>query len=90
MYLKPSSNVRDQKQLTSVERSKRIYLLLYNFLQLQNVLTNAVANSKPVLRSPVVVDFAVVSRRNNPSFGVTNLKLEGPHREVMEGREDGQ
>ena len=52
------------------------------------VLTDGVADLETVFGGPVVVDFGVVGRRDNPVFVSTNLELEGGGREMTKPGEN--
>lgn len=45
---------------------------------------------EPVSGGPVVVDFAVISRRHNPIFGSTYLEIKGGDWEMAKTDENGQ
>lgn len=54
------------------------------------VLTEGVTSLEPVFWGPVVVDFAVIGRGDNPTLGASDLELKGRDWEMVKRREDGQ
>lgn len=41
------------------------------------ILTDGVANFEPLLGGPVIVDFGVIGRGNNPAVVVPNFEFKG-------------
>ena len=54
------------------------------------ILTDGVADLEPVLRGPVIVEFAVVCMRDDPPLDLPHLELKGGDGGALERREDGE